>query len=58
MYEYHENSFQVLFIYPPEKQLPLKEKDLLSFCFPGGVEVRSKLDENSFLLIFLSFLHH
>ncbi|GFY98508.1 DENN (AEX-3) domain-containing protein [Actinidia rufa] len=30
---------QVLFVYPPEKQLPLKYKDLLSFCFPGGVEV-------------------
>jgi len=33
-------SFQVLFVYPPEKQLPLKDKDLLSFCFPGGLEVR------------------
>ncbi|KAF6139195.1 hypothetical protein GIB67_040342 [Kingdonia uniflora] len=32
---------QVLFVYPPEKQLPLKYKDLLSFCFPGGVEVHS-----------------
>ncbi|KAL2251047.1 UNVERIFIED_CONTAM: hypothetical protein Sindi_2227000 [Sesamum indicum] len=30
---------QVLFVYPPEKQLPLKHKDLLSFCFPAGVEV-------------------
>ncbi|VFQ62817.1 unnamed protein product [Cuscuta campestris] len=30
---------QVLFVYPPEKQLPLKYKDLLSFCFPSGVEV-------------------
>ncbi|XP_020971301.1 uncharacterized protein LOC107624998 isoform X3 [Arachis ipaensis] len=30
---------QVLFVYPPEKQLPLRDKDLLSFCFPGGVEV-------------------
>ncbi|KAJ1437132.1 uDENN domain [Sesbania bispinosa] len=29
---------QVLFVYPPEKQLPLKDKDLLSFCFPGGLE--------------------
>ncbi|MQM12288.1 hypothetical protein Taro_045204, partial [Colocasia esculenta] len=29
----------VLFVYPPEKQLPLKYKDLLSFCFPGGLEV-------------------
>ncbi|CAL5374846.1 unnamed protein product [Camellia sinensis] len=29
---------QVLFVYPPEKQLPLKYEDLLSFCFPGGVE--------------------
>lgn len=26
-------------MYPPEKQLPLKYKDLLSFCFPGGLEV-------------------
>ncbi|KAG4929561.1 hypothetical protein JHK84_046531 [Glycine max] len=32
---------QVLFVYPPEKQLPLKCKDLLSFCFPGGLEVRA-----------------
>ncbi|CAL5413645.1 unnamed protein product [Camellia sinensis] len=32
---------QVLFVYPPEKQLPLKYKDLLSFCFPGGVEICS-----------------
>ncbi|KAK6941303.1 uDENN domain [Dillenia turbinata] len=30
---------QILFAYPPERQLPLKYKDLLSFCFPGGVEV-------------------
>ncbi|KAI7998478.1 ABC transporter G family member 3 [Camellia lanceoleosa] len=34
------SSIMVLFVYPPEKQLPLKYKDLLSFCFPGGVEVR------------------
>ncbi|KAL5698349.1 hypothetical protein ACHQM5_029399 [Ranunculus cassubicifolius] len=32
---------QVLFAYPPEKRLPLKYKDLLSFCFPGGVEVHA-----------------
>ncbi|KAE8720428.1 DENN domain-containing protein isoform 2 [Hibiscus syriacus] len=32
---------QVLFLYPPEKQLPLKYKDLLSFCFPGGIEVHA-----------------
>ncbi|KAK9274509.1 hypothetical protein L1049_021758 [Liquidambar formosana] len=32
---------QVLFVYPPDKQLPLKYKDLLSFCFPGGVEVHA-----------------
>uniref|UniRef100_A0A2P2LR14 Suppression of tumorigenicity n=1 Tax=Rhizophora mucronata TaxID=61149 RepID=A0A2P2LR14_RHIMU len=32
---------QVLFVYPPEKQLPIKYKDLLSFCFPGGLEVRA-----------------
>ncbi|XVE70701.1 hypothetical protein DITRI_Ditri10aG0091900 [Diplodiscus trichospermus] len=32
---------QVLFVYPPEKQLPLQHKDLLSFCFPGGVEVHA-----------------
>ncbi|KAJ8767455.1 hypothetical protein K2173_017499 [Erythroxylum novogranatense] len=32
---------QVLFVYPPEKELPLKYKDLLSFCFPGGLEVRA-----------------
>ncbi|KAL2501410.1 DENN (AEX-3) domain-containing protein [Forsythia ovata] len=32
---------QVLFVYPPEKQLPLKYKDLLSFCFPAGIEVNA-----------------
>ncbi|XP_014501545.1 uncharacterized protein LOC106762261 isoform X1 [Vigna radiata var. radiata] len=32
---------QVLFVYPPEKQLPLNDKDLLSFCFPGGLEVNA-----------------
>ncbi|XP_038710141.1 uncharacterized protein LOC120004878 [Tripterygium wilfordii] len=32
---------QILFVYPPEKQLPLKHKDLLSFCFPGGLEVHA-----------------
>ncbi|CAL5199188.1 unnamed protein product [Lathyrus oleraceus] len=32
---------QVLFVYPPEKPMPLKCKDLLSFCFPGGLEVRA-----------------
>ncbi|KAL6554916.1 hypothetical protein OROGR_006174 [Orobanche gracilis] len=32
---------QVLFVYPLEKQLPLKYKDLLSFCFPAGVEVNA-----------------
>ena len=42
---------QVLFVYPPEKQLPCKYKDLLSFCFPGGVEV-------GFLLnLFLCIMH-
>ncbi|XP_038699387.1 uncharacterized protein LOC119996720 [Tripterygium wilfordii] len=32
---------QILFVYPPEKQLPIKHKDLLSFCFPGGLEVHA-----------------
>lgn len=32
---------QVLFVYPPDKQLPLRSKDLLSFCFPGGLEVHT-----------------
>lgn len=32
---------QVLFVYPPDKPLPLKYKDLLSFCFPSGLEVRA-----------------
>ncbi|KAL2533250.1 DENN (AEX-3) domain-containing protein [Abeliophyllum distichum] len=32
---------QVLFVYPPEKKLPLNYKDLLSFCFPAGVEVNA-----------------
>nr|XP_043618804.1 uncharacterized protein LOC122590688 [Erigeron canadensis] len=32
---------QVLFVYPPDKQLPLKYRDLLSFCFPDGLEVNA-----------------
>ncbi|XP_020090289.1 uncharacterized protein LOC109711569 isoform X1 [Ananas comosus] len=32
---------QVLFAYPPEKRLPLKYKDLLSFCFPAGIQVHA-----------------
>ncbi|XP_062221818.1 uncharacterized protein LOC133921095 isoform X2 [Phragmites australis] len=32
---------QILFAYPPEKPLPLKYKDTLSFCLPGGVQVRA-----------------
>lgn len=32
---------QILFAYPPDKPLPLKCKDLLSFCLPGGVQVRA-----------------
>ncbi|PWA85346.1 dDENN domain-containing protein [Artemisia annua] len=32
---------QVLFVYPPDKPLPLKYRDLLSFCFPDGVEVNT-----------------
>ncbi|KAJ3695574.1 hypothetical protein LUZ60_000951 [Juncus effusus] len=32
---------QILFTYPPEKPLPLKYKDLLSFCLPSGVQVRA-----------------
>ncbi|KAJ8754598.1 hypothetical protein K2173_010689 [Erythroxylum novogranatense] len=30
---------QVLFVYPPGKELPLKYKDLLSFCFTRGLEI-------------------
>ncbi|KAG2712780.1 hypothetical protein I3760_04G142100 [Carya illinoinensis] len=32
---------QVLFAYPSEKEVPLKYKDLLSFCLPGGMEVHA-----------------
>ncbi|XP_072952981.1 uncharacterized protein [Typha angustifolia] len=32
---------QVLFAYPQKKCLPLKYKDLLSFCLPGGVQVHA-----------------
>ncbi|XP_066332627.1 uncharacterized protein [Miscanthus floridulus] len=32
---------QVLYAYPPEKPLPLKYKDTLSFCLPGGVQVHA-----------------
>lgn len=29
---------QILFKYPPEKKLAVPAKDLLTFCFPGGVK--------------------
>ncbi|KAG8072620.1 hypothetical protein GUJ93_ZPchr0006g43965 [Zizania palustris] len=32
---------QVLFAYPPDRPLPLKYKDILSFCLPGGVQVHA-----------------
>ncbi|CAN8232572.1 unnamed protein product [Cochlearia groenlandica] len=32
---------QVLLVYPPNKQPPIKYKDLQSFCFPGGIEVHA-----------------
>ncbi|CAL9224824.1 unnamed protein product [Arabidopsis halleri] len=32
---------QVLLVYPPNKQPPIKYKDLHSFCFPGGIEVHA-----------------
>uniref|UniRef100_A0A1J3CP19 DENN domain-containing protein 5B n=1 Tax=Noccaea caerulescens TaxID=107243 RepID=A0A1J3CP19_NOCCA len=32
---------QVLLVYPPDKQPPIKYKDLHSFCFPGGIEVNA-----------------
>ncbi|KAG8657110.1 hypothetical protein MANES_03G039600v8 [Manihot esculenta] len=40
---------QVLFVYPPDKQLPLKYKDLVSFCFPGGLEEHLKQSDLSFV---------
>lgn len=56
-YLYYEHCFliffQVLFVYPPEKPMPLKCKDLLSFCFPGGLEVRCMFNE---LLSIFNFL--
>ncbi|KAK1287544.1 hypothetical protein QJS10_CPB19g01874 [Acorus calamus] len=32
---------QILFAYPPDKELPLTYNDLLSFCYPGGLEVHA-----------------
>ncbi|XP_047082787.1 uncharacterized protein LOC124693353 [Lolium rigidum] len=32
---------QVLFTYPPERSLPLKYKDIVSFCLPGGAQVNA-----------------
>ncbi|KAF8107331.1 hypothetical protein N665_0123s0022 [Sinapis alba] len=32
---------QVLLVYPPDKEPPIKYKDLHSFCFPGGIEVHA-----------------
>lgn len=54
---------QVLFAYPPDKQLPLKDKDLFSFCFPGGLEVNavertpsmSELNEILFGQVFMQY---
>ncbi|TXG61641.1 hypothetical protein EZV62_013004 [Acer yangbiense] len=46
---------QVLSVYPREKQLPLKYKDLLSYCFPGGVEVGARFDH--FFVLWLLPVH-
>lgn len=45
---------QVLFAYPPEKELPLNYQDLLSFCFPGGLKVWYFLTI-TFYFVFFSF---
>ncbi|KAI5076692.1 hypothetical protein GOP47_0008757 [Adiantum capillus-veneris] len=29
---------QILYAFPPGKKLPMRQKDLLAFCYPGGVE--------------------
>ncbi|GFQ08576.1 hypothetical protein PHJA_003001600 [Phtheirospermum japonicum] len=31
---------EALFLYPPGRKLPLRLKDLTTFCFPGGVKAR------------------
>ncbi|KAI8022355.1 hypothetical protein LOK49_LG03G03325 [Camellia lanceoleosa] len=35
----HSFVFSCLICLSSENKLPLKYKDLLSFCFPGGVEI-------------------
>ncbi|GKB59013.1 hypothetical protein Tco_0915199 [Tanacetum coccineum] len=60
---------QVLFVHPPDKQLPLRSKDLLSFCFPddsilyGGCVLVDELVQQPSRLISLTemgklFRHH
>lgn len=29
---------EILYAFPPKKKLPMRQKDLLAFCYPGGVE--------------------
>eukprot|EP00250_Pteridium_aquilinum_P027228 c3447_g1_i1 orf=644-3112(+) len=29
---------EILYAFPPGKKLPMRQKDLLAFCYPGGVE--------------------
>lgn len=31
---------QILFKYPPGKRLPMRQRDLAAFCFPGGVKAQ------------------
>ncbi|KAH7295774.1 hypothetical protein KP509_27G065400 [Ceratopteris richardii] len=32
---------EILYSFPPGKKLPMRQKDLIAFCYPGGVEAYS-----------------
>lgn len=50
---------QVLLVYPPDKQPPIKYKDLHSFCFPGGIEVLNSLFPHFLpVLLLCSVIHN
>ena len=48
--------FQVLLVYPPDKEPPIKFKDLHSFCFPGGIEVLYSVSSFPWLLFKLKLV--
>ena len=56
LFKYIYLYFQVLLVYPPDKEPPIKFKDLRSFCFPGGIEVLYSVSSFPWLLFKLKLV--